>query len=270
MKTRLDALLFERGFAKSREQARALILAGRVYVGGARAEKAGQAIEPGAELAVRGNACAFVSRGGLKLQKALETFDIALEGAAAADVGASTGGFTDCMLKCGAARVYAIDVGYGQLDWTLRNDPRVVVRERVNARYMEPSWFDAPLDFASVDVSFISLDKILPPLFECLGDGANVVALVKPQFEAGRGKVGKRGVVSDKAIHLEVVERMCAVALEAGFCVKGLSYSPIRGPKGNIEFLLWLSKCIAEAPAKSHITREIAVSVVAQAHSACI
>ena len=270
MKTRLDTLLFERGLAKSREQARALILAGEVIVGGERAGKAGQAVDEGAQISVRESACPFVSRGGFKLQKALAVFPLSLEGAWAADIGASTGGFTDCMLKNGAARVYAIDVGYGQLDWTLRNDPRVVVRERVNARFIEPAWFERALDFASIDVSFISLDKILPPLFACLKEGASVVALVKPQFEAGRGKVGRHGVVSDADTHVEVIERVCAVARGAGFSLEGLSYSPIRGPKGNIEFLLWLAKCIPGTFDDARITRETTVSVVAEAHNTCI
>lgn len=270
MKQRLDIALFERNLAKSREHARALIMAGQVYIGEVKAEKAGQFMEEGAPLSVRGESCPFVSRGGFKLQKAMEEFPIRLEGAVAADIGASTGGFTDCMLKHGASRVYAIDVGYGQLDWSLRSDPRVKVLERTNARFMEPSWFETPLDFASIDVSFISLDKILPPLFFCLREGGEVVALVKPQFEAGRGKVGKNGVVTDEETHLEVVERMLLVAQEAGFCVNGLSYSPIRGPKGNIEFLLWLAKCIAGCGVTTKVDHNGAVSVVRHAHNACI
>ncbi len=270
MKTRLDTAVFERGLSKSREHARALVLAGQVYVDGVRAEKAGQPVAETAELTVRGDACPFVSRGGLKLQKALDVFPISLAGAVAADVGASTGGFTDCMLQHGAARVYAIDVGYGQFDWTLRNDARVIVRERTNARFMEPSWFEGPLDFASVDVSFISLDKILPPLYACLKETGGVVALIKPQFEAGRGKVGKHGVVSDAETHVEVIERIAEIARSAGYFFRGLSFSPVRGPKGNIEFLLWLSKCIEAPGAEAHFCRETVVSIVQQAHNVCI
>ena len=270
MKTRLDVALFEQNLAKSREHARALIMAGQVYIDEVKAEKAGQFVIETAKLSVRGESCPFVSRGGYKLQKAMEDFPISLEGTVAADIGASTGGFTDCMLQHGAKKVYAIDVGYGQLDWSLRSDERVVVLERTNARFMEPKWFDEPLDFASIDVSFISLDKILPPLFTCLRDGGEVVALVKPQFEAGRNKVGKNGVVTDEETHLEVVERMTGVALAAGFCVKGLSYSPIKGPKGNIEFLLYLQKCIDVTIPTSKVDHNEAFSVVRQAHNICI
>jgi 23S rRNA (cytidine1920-2'-O)/16S rRNA (cytidine1409-2'-O)-methyltransferase len=270
MKTRLDVALFENGLVKSREQARALIMAGKVYADGKRAEKAGQFVTENCELTVRGDKCPFVSRGGYKLERAVEVFPVALEDVAAADIGASTGGFTDCMLQHGAKHVYAIDVGYGQLDWTLRNDPRVTVIERTNARFMEPRWFDGPLDFASIDVSFISLDKILPALFTCLKDGGNVVALIKPQFEAGRDKVGKHGVVTSEDTHVEVVERMVRVAAEAGYCVKGLSYSPIRGPKGNIEFLMWLQKCIDTPDGTYEVDHNSAVSVVRQAHETCI
>ncbi|HWQ06215.1 MAG TPA: TlyA family RNA methyltransferase [Feifaniaceae bacterium] len=270
MKTRLDVALFEQNLAKSREHARALVMAGQVYIDGTKAEKAGQFVTEASALTVRGESCPFVSRGGYKLQKATEEFPISLENAIAADIGASTGGFTDCMLQHGAKKVYAIDVGYGQLDWSLRSDERVVVLERTNARFMEPNWFAEPLDFASIDVSFISLDKILPPLLACLKDGGQVVALVKPQFEAGRGKVGKNGVVTDEETHLEVVERMIAVALRAGFCVKGLSYSPIKGPKGNIEFLLWLEKCIDVTDTISKVDHNEAISVVRLAHTSCI
>ena len=224
MKTRLDVALFERGLAKSREEAHALVLAGQVYLGEVKAEKAGQFVTEDTLLVVRGDTCPYVSRGGYKLQKAMETFPIALEGKVCADIGASTGGFTDCMLQHGAKKVYAIDVGYGQLDWKLRSDDRVAVLERTNARFMEPAWFEEGLDFASIDVSFISLDKILPPLFPCLKNGGQVAALIKPQFEAGKNKVGKHGVVSEQSTHIEVIERILSVARDAGFCVKGLSY----------------------------------------------
>jgi 23S rRNA (cytidine1920-2'-O)/16S rRNA (cytidine1409-2'-O)-methyltransferase len=270
MKKRLDVTLFERGFAKSREEAHAFVLAGLVYLGEVKAEKAGQLVEEDAPMTVRADPCPFVSRGGYKLQKAMDEFSISLAGKICADIGASTGGFTDCMLQRGAKQVYAIDVGYGQLDWKLRGDSRVRVMERTNARYMEPAWFSDALDFASVDVSFISLDKILPPLFSCVRDGGQAVALVKPQFEAGRGKVGKHGVVSDEGTHIEVVDRMLGVSRDAGFCVKGLSYSPIRGPKGNIEFLLYLEKCIQIDHGITEIDHNKAVSVVREAHDACI
>jgi len=270
MKSRLDVALFERGLAKSREEARALVLAGLVYLGEQKAEKAGQFVTEETQIRVRGETCPFVSRGGLKLQKAMRDFSITLKDAVAADIGASTGGFTDCMLQCGAKQVYAIDVGYGQLDWKLRSDARVVVLERTNARFMEPDWFRQPLDFASIDVSFISLDKILPPLYRCLREGGNTVALIKPQFEAGREKVGKHGVVSLKETHIEVIDRILSIAREVGFCVKGLSYSPIRGPKGNIEFLVFLEKCIANESCDDVIGHNEAVSVVQETHIACI
>jgi 23S rRNA (cytidine1920-2'-O)/16S rRNA (cytidine1409-2'-O)-methyltransferase len=270
MKTRLDVALFERGLAKSREEARALVLAGQVYLGEVKAEKAGQFVTDETNIIVRGDTCPFVSRGGYKLQKAMETFPISLEDKVCADIGASTGGFTDCMLQHGASEVYAIDVGYGQLDWKLRSDARVHVLERTNARFMEPAWFGGGLDFASIDVSFISLDKILPPLYPCVKESGQVVALIKPQFEAGKSKVGKHGVVSDFETHVEVIDRMLGVTENAGFCVSGLSYSPIRGPKGNIEFLLFLEKCIQNIAVEPKIDHNIAVSVVQDAHNSCI
>ena len=270
MKTRLDVALFERGLSKSREEARAFVMAGLVYIGETKAEKAGQFVTETDAITVRGDTCPFVSRGGYKLQKAMRDFPISLEDKVCADIGASTGGFTDCMLQNGASQVYAIDVGYGQLDWKLRSDARVVVLERTNARFMEPSWFRSPLDFASIDVSFISLDKILPALFPCLKDEGQVVALIKPQFEAGKDKVGKHGVVSDIQTHVEVIDRIVGVARTVGFCVKGLSYSPIRGPKGNIEFLVFLQKCIVENTLDPTIDHYDAVSVVQEAHVVCI
>mgnify|MGYP000847458411 CR=1 FL=1 len=270
MKTRLDVALFERGLSKSREEARALVMAGLVYLGETKAEKAGQFVTEETVINVRGETCPFVSRGGLKLQKAMQEFPISLEGAVAADIGASTGGFTDCMLQSGAKQVYAIDVGYGQLDWKLRSDDRVIVLERTNARFMEPGWFSSPLDFASIDVSFISLDKILPALYACLRDGGQVVALIKPQFEAGREKVGKHGVVSLEETHIEVIDRILAVSRGIGFCVKGLSYSPIRGPKGNIEYLVFLEKCIEDENCHSVIDHNTAVSIVKESHIVCI
>lgn len=270
MKTRLDVAIFERGLAKSREEAHALVLAGKVYLGEVKAEKAGQLVSDETAITVRGDACPFVSRGGYKLQKAMEEFPISLQHKVCADIGASTGGFTDCMLQNGAQKVYAIDVGYGQLDWKLRSDARVSVLERTNARFMEPGWFAEPLDFASVDVSFISLDKILPPLYPCLKDGGQVAALIKPQFEAGKNKVGKHGVVSDESTHIEVIDRVLDISRTVGFCVRGLSYSPIRGPKGNIEFLVFLEKCILSDHNATEIDHNKAVSIVRDAHNLCI
>jgi len=270
MKQRLDVALFERGLAKSREEGHALVLAGQVYLSEVKAEKAGQFVTEETVITVRGDTCPFVSRGGYKLLKAIDTFSISLEGKICADIGASTGGFTDCMLQHGAAKVYAIDVGYGQLDWKLRSDERVVVLERTNARFMEPDWFAEALDFASIDVSFISLDKMLPPLYRCLKDGGTCAALIKPQFEAGKNKVGKHGVVSEESTHIEVIDRMLAVSRDAGFCVRGLSYSPIRGPKGNIEFLLYLEKCIQSDHNATEIDHNSAVSIVRDAHNTCI
>ena len=242
-KVRLDVEMVRRGLSPSRERARAEIMAGEVRVNGIRAEKAGQEITENAEITVVSAAIPFVSRGGLKLDKAVKVFPIDLHDRVCADIGASTGGFTDVMLQNGANHVYAIDVGYGQLDWSLRNDPRVTVMERTNARNMTPEWFSMPISFASIDVSFISLRLILPPLWNCLPEGGEVVALIKPQFEAGRGEVGKNGVVRELKIHERVCREIMEFADDVGFTVKGLSYSPITGPKGNIEFLLYIQKC---------------------------
>lgn len=236
-KKRLDVLLVEQGLAESRQKAQAIIMAGQVYAGERRCDKAGLALDEGIVLEVRGQAMPYVSRGGLKLEKAMKSFPIVLKDRIAADIGASTGGFTDCMLKNGAARVYAVDVGYGQLAWAIRNDPRVVCLERTNARYLTVEQIPEPLDFASIDVSFISLGLILPALRPLLRNGGEVVALVKPQFEAGREKVGKKGVVRDPIVHLEVLEQFLHHAAQSDFSVKGLDFSPIRGPEGNIEYL---------------------------------
>ena len=241
-KTRLDVLLTERGLCESRQKAQATIMAGLVFVDGQRSDKPGTPVAEDASVEVRGHALRYVSRGGLKLEKAMQTFPITLEGKVCADIGASTGGFTDCMLQNGAAKVYAVDVGYGQLDWKLRNDPRVVVMERTNARNMEPDWFIEAPDFASMDVSFISVKLILPGIYKSLREGAQAVILVKPQFEAGRGRVGKNGVVRDKDTHRQVVEDTARFALDTGFSIRQIDYSPITGPKGNIEFLLLLKK----------------------------
>jgi len=270
MSERLDVVLYERGLAKSREKARALIMAGVVYVDGVRIDKAGAAVDPEAPIEVREDPIPFVSRGGLKLQKAMQLFPLTLTDAVSADIGASTGGFTDCMLQCGAKQVYSIDVGYGQLDWSLRNDPRVVVMERTNARYMEPAWFAQPLDFASIDVSFISLSKMLPPLHACLREGGMVVALIKPQFEAGRSEVGKNGVVRDAKVHASVCRRVLDMAMEAGYHIRGLSFSPITGPKGNIEFLAWLERHAEGIESECAFDDAFITDVVAQAHTECI
>ncbi len=239
-KKRLDVLLVERGLMESRQKAQAVIMAGQVYSGERRLDKAGLALEEGTPLEIRGQTLRYVSRGGLKLEKAMGAFPIALAGKTAADIGASTGGFTDCMLKNGAVKVYAVDVGYGQLAWAIRNDPRVVCLERTNARYLTAEHIPEPLDFASIDVSFISLGLILPALRPLLKEGGETVALVKPQFEAGREKVGKKGVVREPAVHLEVLEQFLRHAAQANFSVKGLDFSPIRGPEGNIEYLGYL------------------------------
>lgn len=239
-KKRVDLLLVEQGLADSRQKAQALIMAGQVYAGERRCDKPGMTLDGETALELRGQAMPYVSRGGLKLEKAMRSFPITLKGKTAADIGASTGGFTDCMLQNGAVRVYAVDVGYGQLAWSIRNDPRVVCLERTNARYLTRSQIPEPLDFASIDVSFISLGLILPALRPLLKDGGEVAALVKPQFEAGREKVGKKGVVRDPAVHLEVLEQFLLHAQQSDFSVKGIDFSPIRGPEGNIEYLGFL------------------------------
>ena len=239
---RLDVLVTERGLCESRQKAQATIMAGLVFVDGQRSDKPGTPVAEDAHVEVRGHALRYVSRGGLKLEKAMQTFPITLEGKVCADIGASTGGFTDCMLQNGAAKVYAVDVGYGQLDWKLRSDARVVCLERTNARYLSTEQIPETLDFASIDVSFISLKLIFPALYTLLREGGEVACLIKPQFEAGREKVGKKGVVRDPAVHLEVLESFLRHAKENNFTVLGITYSPIRGPEGNIEYLGYLKK----------------------------
>ena len=236
-KVRLDVLLVEQGLQESRQKAQATIMSGQVFVNGQRVDKPGTAVAADAQIEVRGGSLKYVSRGGLKLEKAMEIWPIALDGKICMDVGASTGGFTDCMLQSGAAKVYAIDVGYGQLAWKLRSDSRVVCLERTNARYLSHEVIPEEPDFSSVDVSFISLKLILPAIAAVLKEGGQVVCLVKPQFEAGKEKVGKKGVVRDPAVHLEVLEHFLDHAKENHFTVLGLTYSPIRGPEGNIEYL---------------------------------
>lgn len=265
-KVRLDVEMTARGLCPSREKARALILAGVVRVNGVRAEKAGQEIPADAEVTVVEDAIPFVSRGGLKLDKAVRVFPIDLNGRVCADIGASTGGFTDVMLKNGAKRVYSIDVGYGQLDWSLRNDPRVTVMERTNARFMTPEWFPEPITFASIDVSFISLRLILPPLYASLQETGEVVALIKPQFEAGRAEIGKNGVVRDASVHERVIREMLAFAEQTGYSVRGLSFSPITGPKGNIEFLLYMAKGGPKNDASLHKISDSIPEIVENAH----
>ena len=243
MKERLDVILVRQGFAKSREKAKALLMAGSVFVDNQREDKAGTLFdESKIKIEVKGKALPYVSRGGLKLARAMEQFPIGLQGRVCMDIGASTGGFTDCMLQNGAARVYAIDVGHGQLDWKLRSDERVVCMEKTNFRYVTGEDIKEPIDFASVDVSFISLTKILIPARQLLRAQGQMVCLIKPQFEAGRNKVGKKGVVRDKKVHAEVVHKVVDYADMIGFSVSGFTFSPIKGPEGNIEYLLWLEK----------------------------
>ena len=243
MKKRLDVLLVERGYAESREKARAIIMAGNVYANGQKEDKAGTSFqEEGLLLEVRGNTLKYVSRGGLKLEKAVENWSLPLKGSVCMDIGASTGGFTDCMLQNGASKVYSVDVGRGQLAWKLRNHARVVCMEHTNFRYMVREDIEDELDFASVDVSFISLTKILIPARNLLKCGGEMVCLVKPQFEAGRENVGKNGVVRDPQVHREVIAKIVDYADSIGFNVLDLDYSPIKGPEGNIEYLLHLRK----------------------------
>ena len=246
-KTRLDLLLTERGLQESRQKAQATIMSGLVFVNGQRVDKPGTAVPNDAPIEIRGNTLKYVSRGGLKLEKAMQVFPITLADKTCMDVGASTGGFTDCMLQNGAKRVYSVDVGYGQLAWSLRTDDRVVNLERTNFRHITEEQVPEAVDFASVDVSFISLKHIFPNLHLLLRPCGQAVCLIKPQFEAGRDKVGKKGVVREAATHLEVVERVIGMAIENGFSVLGLEFSPVKGPEGNIEYLLYVEK--SEAPA---------------------
>lgn len=241
-KKRLDVLLTEQGFEQSRERAKALIMAGVVYVNDQKADSAGQAYPLDVEIEVRGSTLKYVSRGGLKLEKALDYFGIDPAGKTAMDIGASTGGFTDCLLQRGAKKVYAVDVGYGQLAWKVRTDPRVVCMERCNIRYVTPDQIEDRLDLAVTDVSFISLRLVLPVMKSLLTPEGEAVALIKPQFEAGREKVGKKGVVREASTHIEVINTILDFSRSIGFGVKGLTFSPIRGPEGNIEFLLYLSQ----------------------------
>lgn len=263
MKERLDVILCKQGLAESREKAKTMIMAGNVFVNGQREDKAGTTFaEEKITVEVRGNTLRYVSRGGLKLEKAMNDFPIKLTDLVCMDIGASTGGFTDCMLQNGASKVFSIDVGHGQLAWKLRNDERVVCMEKTNFRYVKPEDIGEGVDFASVDVSFISLSKILPPAYALLKDGAQMVCLIKPQFEAGKEKVGKKGVVREASVHKEVIEMVFGFAKENQFRLLGLSYSPIRGPEGNIEYLLH----IAKEEGDDVISPEYIDAVVQEAH----
>ncbi len=242
MKKRLDILVFEKGFTDSREKAKAVIMSGQVYVDNQKADKCGISYDENVKIEVRGNMQKYVSRGGLKLEKAIQNFDLDLKDKTAMDIGASTGGFTDCMLQNGAKKVYSIDVGYGQLAWKIRNDERVVNLERTNMRKVTNEQVPDEIDFFSVDVSFISLKLILPTARRLMAENAQAVCLIKPQFEAGRGKVGKKGVVRDPSVHIEVVENIYNFCLENGFDILNLDFSPIKGPEGNIEYLIHLQK----------------------------
>lgn len=271
-KLRLDQLLVNKGLVSSREKGKALVMAGQVYINGVRAEKPGVNVNPEEPVEIRGKSLPYVSRGGLKLEKALKEFNLALAGKIMLDIGASTGGFTDCALKDGAVKVYAVDVGYGQLDWSLRQDPRVVVMERTNARYLTAGDIPEIVEVITIDVSFISLKKILPPLKVLLKEGGFIIALIKPQFEAGRELVGKKGVVKDAVVHCQVVREIITFSQELGLLVKGVTYSPVRGPEGNIEFLIWLEKGDAqlanrgEEELEEGLEKEVA-KLVAQAHA---
>jgi 23S rRNA (cytidine1920-2'-O)/16S rRNA (cytidine1409-2'-O)-methyltransferase len=242
IKKRLDVLLTEQGYADSRSKAQAIIMAGQVYVNGQKADKPGISYEETVQLEVRGDVCPYVSRGGWKLEKALRDFGVKPEGYVCSDSGASTGGFTDCLLQQGASKVFAIDVGYGQLDWKIRSDPRVVVMERTNIRYVTPEDLGEPLDLSVIDVSFISLSIVLPTIKTLLKPEGQVLCLIKPQFEAGREKVGKKGVIRDPDTHKEVLDQFVALANSLDFTILGLTFSPVKGPEGNIEFLGHLTK----------------------------
>ncbi|MBQ2785341.1 MAG: TlyA family RNA methyltransferase [Oscillospiraceae bacterium] len=263
MKKRLDVLLTERMYAENRSKAQAIIMAGQVYVNGQKADKPGTSYEEAVEIEVRGDTCPYVSRGGLKLEKALRDFGVKPEGYVCSDSGASTGGFTDCLLQQGASKVFAIDVGYGQLDWKIRSDPRVIVMERTNIRYVTPEQLGEPLDLSVIDVSFIGLEIVLPTIKTLLKpDSGQVLCLIKPQFEAGKENVGKKGVVRDSKIHQMVLDNFVTLVNTLGFTILGLTFSPVKGPEGNIEFLGHLTLAEQEG-----IVPDTA-KVVADAHAA--
>ena len=257
-KERLDVLMVQRNLAESREKAKALIMSGIVYVNGQKEDKAGTSFEETVQIEVRGSTLKYVSRGGLKLEKAMSRFGVQLAGKVCMDVGASTGGFTDCMLQNGAVKVYAVDVGHGQLAWKLRNDDRVICMEKTNIRYVTPEDIGDRIEFSSIDVSFISLTKVLGPVKQLLTDEGQVVCLIKPQFEAGREKVGKKGVVREKSVHLEVIEMVMDYARSIGFGILGLEFSPIKGPEGNIEYLLYLQNYPQEEAGQEETGQEVA------------
>lgn len=267
MKERLDVLLVKRNLASSREKAKAIIMSGNVFVDGQREDKAGTSFPEEVQIEVRGHALPYVSRGGLKLEKAMKNFDVSMEGKVCTDVGSSTGGFTDCMLQNGGIKVYSIDVGYGQLDWKLRNDPRVVCMEKTNIRYVVPEDIAERPAFSSIDVSFISLTKVLLPVRNLLTEDGEIVCLIKPQFEAGREKVGKKGVVRDPAVHEEVIEKVRDYAMSIALEPCHLSFSPIKGPEGNIEYLLHLKKRPEDTQVPDSLKEDVK-EVVAQAHGA--
>ena len=256
-KERLDVLMVQRSLAESREKAKALIMSGIVYVNGQKEDKAGTSFEETVQIEVRGSTLKYVSRGGLKLEKAMSRFGVQLAGKVCMDVGASTGGFTDCMLQNGAVKVYAVDVGHGQLAWKLRNDDRVICMEKTNIRYVTPEDIGDRIEFSSIDVSFISLTKVLGPVKQLLTDNGQVVCLIKPQFEAGREKVGKKGVVREKSVHLEVIEMVSDYARSIGFGILGLEFSPIKGPEGNIEYLLYLQNYPQEEAGQEETGQEV-------------
>lgn len=256
MKERLDILLVKRNLAPSREKAKAIIMSGNVFVEGQREDKAGTTFPEEVSIEIKGHTLPYVSRGGLKLEKAMKHFAVSVEGKVCTDVGSSTGGFTDCMLQNGAKKVYAIDVGRGQLDWKLRQDERVVCMEKTNIRNVTPEDIGEPIDFSSIDVSFISLTKVLLPIREYLKTDGEIVALIKPQFEAGRDKVGKKGVVREPSTHREVIDKVITYACSIGFYAAALEFSPIKGPEGNIEYLLHIKKC---APEEARTSPEISV-----------
>ena len=256
-KERLDVLMVQRNLAESREKAKALIMSGIVYVNGQKEDKAGTSFEETVQIEVRGSTLKYVSRGGLKLEKAMSRFGVQLAGKVCMDVGASTGGFTDCMLQNGAVKVYAVDVGHGQLAWKLRNDERVICMEKTNIRYVTPEDIGDRIEFSSIDVSFISLTKVLGPVKQLLTDNGQVVCLIKPQFEAGREKVGKKGVVREKSVHLEVIEMVSDYARSIGFGILGLEFSPIKGPEGNIEYLLYLQNYPQEEAGQEETGQEV-------------
>ena len=263
MKERLDVILVNNGYAESREKAKVLIMTGNVFVNGQREDKAGTSFNTeDIKIEIKGQTLKYVSRGGLKLEKAVDVFDVKLDGYTCMDIGASTGGFTDCMLQNGALKVYSIDVGHGQLAWKLRNDERVVCLEKTNFRYITNEQVPEPIDFASVDVSFISLSKILPAAYPLIRDEGRMVCLIKPQFEAGKEKVGKKGVVREPAVHIEVIENALSYARDNHFRILGLDYSPVRGPEGNIEYLMYIEK--SDQP--DLVQNDIIKDIVAKAH----